>query len=66
MHLDGGGDRPGKWSFLGNPYRFRLDGELALITGGGTGIGLAIAPGWIEADMSRKAMDGDPGCRQKI
>lgn len=26
----------------------------------------AIAPGWIETDMSRKAMDGDPERKQKI
>jgi len=35
--------RGGGCTFFGNPCRFRLDGELALITGGGTGIGLAIA-----------------------
>ena len=26
----------------------------------------AIAPGWIETDMTRKAMDGDPERRRKI
>jgi gluconate 5-dehydrogenase len=26
----------------------------------------AIAPGWIETEMSRKALDGDPARRDKI
>jgi gluconate 5-dehydrogenase len=26
----------------------------------------AIAPGWIETDMSRRAMDGDPARRRRI
>jgi gluconate 5-dehydrogenase len=26
----------------------------------------AVAPGWIETDMTRKAMEGDPARRQKV
>lgn len=43
MPESGCDSRTGRCSFFGNPCRFRLDGDLALITGGGTGIGLAIA-----------------------
>jgi NAD(P)-dependent dehydrogenase (short-subunit alcohol dehydrogenase family) len=64
------------------PSPFRFDGEVALITGGATDLGMArtlaaelsadgvrvnaIAPGWIDSEMMRKVLDGDPARRDKI